>query len=113
MLLWTIGAGLPLLFFAASLPLVLERVPPNRWFGFRTSFTLAHPANWYRTNRTFGISLLLASCFSALANAALALCFADGPIAPVSVWMANQSLGWVLLACVPPWLISRRPDALP
>ena len=102
--LWSIGAGIPLLFFALALPLALQLVPPNRWLGFRTRST-----NWYRTNQTFGVALLLASLFAALANAALAVCFADGPAAPLSLWMANQSIGWVILACIPAWLQSRRP----
>ena len=103
--LWTIGAGIPLLFFALALPLALQLVPPNRWFGFPTP----SPANWHRTNRAFGLSLLLAALFSALINAALAVCFADGPTAPLSLWMSNQSIGWIILACIPPWLVSRRP----
>lgn len=103
--LWTIGVGIPILLCALGLPLALQRVPPNRWFGFRTP----SPINWYRTNRAFGISLLFAALFSGLANTALALCFADGPAAPLSVWMANQSIGWVILACIPPWVVSRHP----
>ena len=105
MSLWTIGVGIPILLCALALPLTLQRVPPNRYFGFRTR----SPISWYRTNRVFGISLLLAALFSGLANTALALCFADGPAAPRSVWMANQSIGWVILACIPPWVVSRHP----
>ncbi len=85
-------------------PLALQLVPPNQWLGFHTQST-----NWYSTNQTFEISLLLAAFFSALANAALVVCFVDGPAASVSLWMAKQSIGWVILACIPAWLESRRP----
>lgn|SRR5262249_10069647 len=37
-----------------SIPMILERVPPNRWVGFRTPRTIANPHLWYPANRIAG-----------------------------------------------------------
>jgi uncharacterized membrane protein len=34
-----------------SLPLILGKVPPNPWYGFRVGRTLKDPAVWYAVNR--------------------------------------------------------------
>lgn len=49
------GAALVL----AALPLIAGRVPPNRWYGFRTPRTLADPQVWYPANAYAGKRLLL------------------------------------------------------
>jgi uncharacterized membrane protein len=36
---------------AMSLPLILGKVPPNPWYGFRVGRTLKDPAVWYAANR--------------------------------------------------------------
>ena len=38
------------LFIALSIPLILRRVPPNPWYGFRVRRTLASPEVWYPAN---------------------------------------------------------------
>ena len=48
------------LFVALSIPLIEKRVPPNRYYGFRTAKTLADPAIWYEINRISGIDLFIA-----------------------------------------------------
>src|SRR3954465_13437759 len=40
-----------LLFTALSLPLMLKKVPPNNWYGFRTPKTLSDEKIWYEANR--------------------------------------------------------------
>jgi uncharacterized membrane protein len=47
---FTVGTLLVLL----GLPLYFRRVPPNRFYGFRTGRTLADPAAWYAVNRVAG-----------------------------------------------------------
>jgi uncharacterized membrane protein len=49
---------------AVSIPLILELVPPNKLYGFRTSQTLANRELWFRTNRFAGWSFLLAAAVS-------------------------------------------------
>ena len=50
---------------AASAPLMLKLVPPNRGYGFRTRRTLADSGLWYRANRFAGCALFIASAISA------------------------------------------------
>lgn len=59
--LYTLGfAAVGLLFIGLGLPLIFNRVPPNRWYGFRTSKTLSATKYWYAANRVAGKNLLLA-----------------------------------------------------
>jgi uncharacterized membrane protein len=39
------------LFIALSVPLMLKKVPPNNWYGFRTPKTLSDEKIWYEANR--------------------------------------------------------------
>jgi hypothetical protein len=43
-----------------SIPLILEKVPPNRWYGFRVAKTLSSERIWYKTNRVAGFDLVWA-----------------------------------------------------
>lgn len=49
-----------MLFMGISVPLILERVPPNNVYGFRTRKTLSDPKIWYAANRASGHHLLVA-----------------------------------------------------
>ena len=51
----------PVLTIALSIPMVLGKIPPNRFYGFRTRKTLSNPEVWYRANRLAGIDLIVAS----------------------------------------------------
>lgn len=44
-----------------SMPLALKIVPPNRFYGFRTSQTLASREVWFRVNRVAGYALIVAA----------------------------------------------------
>jgi uncharacterized membrane protein len=44
---------------AAGLPLMLRRVPPNRWLGVRVPSTLANERLWYAVNERSGRDLLV------------------------------------------------------
>lgn len=66
-LLWC----LPALMIALALPMVLGKIPPNRYYGFRTRKTLSNSEIWYRANRGAGIDLIIASLASLLASAML------------------------------------------
>ena len=41
-----------------SIPLILGKIPPNRWYGFRVKRTLEDNDIWYRTNAYAGKWLL-------------------------------------------------------
>jgi uncharacterized membrane protein len=49
---------------AASVPLMLKVVPPNRAYGLRMQRTLADPDLWYRANRFAGCAFFIASAVS-------------------------------------------------
>jgi uncharacterized membrane protein len=57
----SVGALLILL----GLPLYFRRVPPNRFYGFRTERTLSEPAIWYPVNRVTGGWLTLIGAVAA------------------------------------------------
>ena len=42
-------------------PLILGRIPPNGWYGFRVRKTIEYPEIWYPVNKYSGERLLLAS----------------------------------------------------
>jgi uncharacterized membrane protein len=46
------------LFVALGYPLKLGRVPPNRFYGFRTPRTLTNERIWYEVNRVTGIDMI-------------------------------------------------------
>ena len=49
----------------ASIPLILNVVPPNGVYGFRTRQTLTNRELWFRANRFTGCAFLIASGVSA------------------------------------------------
>ncbi|MGH6822516.1 MAG: SdpI family protein [Methylocella sp.] len=60
-----------LVFIAIGIPLALERVPPNHWWGFRTVKTLSNQTIWYAANRVAGIDLIIAGVAIALGMLAM------------------------------------------
>jgi uncharacterized membrane protein len=46
---------------ALSIPLMLNLVPPNDVYGFRTEQTLSKPELWFRANRFAGCALFVAA----------------------------------------------------
>ncbi len=56
--------ALPLISIVVAFPLVMQKVPPNWWYGFRTRKTLADPDVWYRANYLGGVGLLYAGVVS-------------------------------------------------
>jgi uncharacterized membrane protein len=53
-------AVMGILLILASVPMITERVPPNRWYGFRTPRTQSDPKVWYPANRIAGQYLAFA-----------------------------------------------------
>lgn len=49
-----------LIFIGIGLPLIMEKVKPNPWYGFRTRKTLASTRVWYITNKVMGYDISLA-----------------------------------------------------
>lgn len=55
-----IYAGMGLLVILICMPMILEKVPPNNWYGFRTRRTVSDPDVWYPANRIAGQYLAVA-----------------------------------------------------
>jgi uncharacterized membrane protein len=60
--------ALPLITIVTAIPLVLRKVPPNLFYGFRTPKTLATRDIWYRANYLGGVNLLVASILCLFVN---------------------------------------------
>ena len=61
------NVGVALLMIALSLPLIYEKVPPNGWYGFRTSKTVSSDSMWYRANKLGGRYFVAAALVQLLA----------------------------------------------
>ena len=46
------------LLIGVSIPLILNKVPPNAWYGFRVAKTFSSEIIWYIANREAGYNLL-------------------------------------------------------
>lgn len=66
-----------LLFIGISIPLIIEKVPPNRWYGFRVAKTFSSERIWYAANRSAGYDLLRAGVVIALTAALTRLFFSQ------------------------------------
>jgi uncharacterized membrane protein len=69
-----------LLFVFVSLPLILEKVGPNRWYGLRVEKTLNDERIWYAANRVLGYDLLIAGAVIFLTPLILTLVARQRPI---------------------------------
>ncbi|MBN1437783.1 MAG: SdpI family protein [Anaerolineales bacterium] len=61
------------LLIALSLPLILRRIPPNAFYGFRVRWTMEDPELWYPVNAYAGKWMALVGCCSILGSIGLAL----------------------------------------
>jgi hypothetical protein len=59
--------GFPAVVFVVGIPLALKMIPPNRFYGFRTSTTFSSLDAWYRINFATGLALLAAGLVSGFA----------------------------------------------
>jgi len=48
-----------IVFIGLGIPLFLRRVPPNAWYGCRTSRTLSDEKIWYAVNQVTGKDMIL------------------------------------------------------
>lgn len=59
----------PLVMILGSLPLIVAKVPPNHWYGFRTSKTKSSVEMWYRANKLGGKYFFIAGSIELIALA--------------------------------------------
>jgi uncharacterized membrane protein len=82
-----------------SIPLILERVPPNDLYGYRTREVLSSPELWYDVNRFLGWAMLVAGAAGA-ALGGFAIASRHGIVAGVGV--LEQS-GFCVAALLVTW----------
>lgn len=61
------------LLIVISIPLILKKIPPNCFYGFRIKKTLTNPEIWYKANKYGGISILISSLFTLIGYTVLLL----------------------------------------
>ena len=59
---------IPALMIGLSLPMILNLIPRNRYYGLRTAKTLSSEKIWYRANRVSGVYFLIAGFVALLVN---------------------------------------------
>lgn len=65
-MLRTLFIAWPALIFVLGIPLALNLVPPNRFYGFRTSTALSSSDAWYLINFATGLALISAGALSGI-----------------------------------------------
>jgi len=66
-------AAAGLILVGISIPLILEKIPPNRWYGVKFPKTLADSQIWYEANKYSARDLLVVGCLLIFVGPALML----------------------------------------
>ena len=66
MMLRVLFIAFPAFTFALGIPLILRLVPPNRFYGFRTTTTYSSADAWYQINFATGLALVAAGIVAGL-----------------------------------------------
>ena len=103
-----IYAGMGLLVILICVPMILERVPPNNWYGFRTPRTLSDPNVWYPANRIAGQYLAVAGTVIVLTTLLVFLFQKSLPPNTPSIILLSVSLISILGASVMSLIALRR-----
>ncbi len=96
---WLFYLGLYAVLIAATTPLAMEWVPPNRWYGFRFPGARLAPHLWYDLNALGGRMFIAGLSLCLLVN--LLLMWRGGPA-------LRQNLPWinVTLVLVTFWIVT-------
>ena len=85
---WFLG----MVFLGVAVPLIRKKVPPNRFYGLRTSATLADEAVWYEANARAGRDVFRLGLLVAVAGTGLY--FVDVPVLlKVMAWLVVIEAG--------------------
>lgn len=88
-IIFALHLGTALLFVVLGIPLWLEKVPPNPWYGFRTPSTLKDQRIWYPANRLTGKWMVAAGLLLAMAG-----------VTTFSMQLAVDTAAWTNLAVI-------------
>lgn len=103
-----IYAGMGLLVILICVPMILEMVPPNNWYGLRTRRTVSDPDVWYPANRIAGQYLAVAGTVIVLTTLLVFLFQKSLPPNAASITLLSVSLISVLGASVMSLIALRR-----
>ena len=79
-----------LAFVLVAIPLWLDRVPPNRFYGFRTRSTLSDESLWYAVNKPTGLILMV--------TGVVMLALAPFGLAASGDQVQQEELVWIAIA---------------
>src|SRR5262245_45515649 len=85
----------PLIMIGLAIPMILELVPRNPIYGFRTQYTLSSDEVWYRANRISGIAMVLAGLVWMILGMVL-------PSVRLVVWIGSACL--IVAVAISSWL---------
>ena len=74
-----------LLLAGLAVPLLLDKIPPNGWYGFRVPSTLYNADLWYKVNRYMARWMLLSGIITVAG--AVALFFVPGLSVDAYAWL--------------------------
>lgn len=81
-------ALVPVLIIIVAIPLLYDKVPRNRWYGFRTSTSLSSDGLWYMSNRIAAKGMCIAGVIWLLTALILPHLMSDPQRAQVlAVWV--------------------------
>src|ERR1043166_6341149 len=101
-------AAMALLLMLAAVPMIIERVPPNRWYGFRTPRTQSDPKVWYPANRIAGQYLAFAGLLIELATLGVTFLQTEMTPATGATILIIVGIGSIVAATVLSFIALRR-----
>jgi len=104
MLMYTISGGL---LMALSIPLILGKIGPNPWYGFRVKKTLNDPAIWYPANAYSGKRLFVVGLVGSLISVVLYF-VPNMDINTYALSCAGVTVGGLIVAVIQSFLYLRR-----
>lgn len=82
-----------------SIPLILQKVPPNPWYGFRVRRTLQDPTVWYPVN-AYGAWYLLGVGTAIIVTASVGYFTTEWDVARYAITVGIVALIGVIAMCV-------------
>lgn len=68
---------IPILIVLLAIPLLFDKIPPNRWYGFRTVTSMSSDQAWYHSNKIAAKGMCVAAAIWMAASLVLPQLMAD------------------------------------
>jgi uncharacterized membrane protein len=105
---FVLAYALPAVIVLISVPMVLGIVPPNAYYGFRTTKTRSSREIWYPANRASGWFMILAALLALGLNIVLVWIGADWPQRTLFRWLTASNLVPLFLSLAASFAYLRR-----